>query len=116
MMTVKNNRPAALQVSRRTQINKWSSRETIVGWLFALPALLMYAVFVLLPFLLTIFYSFYKWNGTGPMIWVGLKNYGTVFQVPNLIGTVFNAFWLVIWFSFIPVGLGLVVASSCPKL
>jgi raffinose/stachyose/melibiose transport system permease protein len=71
----------------------------------------MYAVFVLLPFLLTIQYSFYKWNGTGPMTWVGLKNYVTVFQVPNLIGTVFNAFWLVVWFSFIPVGLGLVVAS-----
>jgi len=71
----------------------------------------MYVVFVLLPFLLTILYSFYKWNGTGPMTWVGLKNYVTVFQVPNLIGTVFNAFWLVIWFSFIPVGLGLVVAS-----
>jgi raffinose/stachyose/melibiose transport system permease protein len=71
----------------------------------------MYAVFVLLPFMLTILYSFYKWNGTGPMTWVGVKNYVTVFQVPNLIGTVLNAFWLVVWFSFIPVGLGLVVAS-----
>ena len=45
------------------------------------------------------------------MTWVGLKNYVTVFQVPDLIGTIFNAFWLVVWFSFIPVGLGLVVAS-----
>ncbi len=106
-----DNRPAALPVSRRTLINKWARREAFVGWLFVLPALLMYAVFVLIPFLLTILYSFYKWNGTGPMTWVGLKNYVTVFQVPNLIGTVFNAFWLVVWFSFIPVGLGLVVAS-----
>src|SRR5678816_4633342 len=95
--------PAALPVSRRTHVSKWPSREACVGWLFVLPALLMYAVFVLLPFLLTILYSFYKWNGTGPMTWVGLKNYVTVFQVPNLIGTVFNAFWLVVWFSFIPV-------------
>lgn len=109
-MTVEN-RPVALSVSRRTQINKWARRETFIGWLYVLPALLMYAAFVLLPFLLTILYSFYKWNGTGPMVWVGLKNYVTVFQVPNLIGTVFNAFWLVVWFSFIPVGLGLVVAS-----
>lgn len=71
----------------------------------------MYAVFVLVPFVLTIFYSFHRWNGIGPMTWVGLKNYLTVFQVPNLIGTIFNAFWLVVWFSIIPVGLGLVVAS-----
>lgn len=109
-MTVEN-RPAAPPASRRTHINKWARREAFVGWLFILPALLIYAAFVLLPFLLTIVYSFYKWNGTSPMIWVGLKNYVTVFQVPNLIGTVFNAFWLVVWFSFIPVGLGLVVAS-----
>jgi raffinose/stachyose/melibiose transport system permease protein len=109
-MTV-DNRPAALLVSRQTQLNTQARREAFVGWLFVLPALLMYAVFVLLPFLLTITYSFYKWNGTGPMTWVGLKNYVTVFQAPNLIGTIFNAFWLVVWFSFIPVGLGLVVAS-----
>ncbi|HEY6073695.1 MAG TPA: sugar ABC transporter permease [Anaerolineales bacterium] len=105
------NRPAALAVSRRTYLSTRARRETFVGWLFVLPALLMYAVFVLMPFLLTILYSFYRWNGTGPMTWVGLKNYVTVFQVPNLIGTVFNAFWLVVWFSFIPVMLGLVVAS-----
>jgi raffinose/stachyose/melibiose transport system permease protein len=110
MMTV-DNRPAALPASRRTHLHTRARREAFVGWLYVLPALLMYAVFVLLPFLMTILYSFYKWNGTGPMTWVGLKNYVTVFQVPNLIGTVFNAFWLVVWFSFIPVGLGLVVAS-----
>lgn len=82
-----------------------------MGWLFTLPALIMYAFFVLAPFLLTILYSFFRWNGVGPMTWVGIKNYVTVFQVPNLIETISNAFWLVIWFSFIPVGLGLIVAS-----
>ncbi len=32
-------------------------------------------------------------------------------RYPTSIGTIFNAFWLVLWFSFIPVGLGLIVAS-----
>lgn len=86
-------------------------RETLIGWLFVLPALLMYGVFVLVPFTSTIRYSFFKWNGVGPATWVGLKNYVNIFEAPNLIGTVINAFWLVVWFSFIPVGLGLVVAS-----
>jgi raffinose/stachyose/melibiose transport system permease protein len=45
------------------------------------------------------------------MTWYGLKNYATIFQAPNLVGTIINAFWLVVWFSFIPVSLGLVVAS-----
>jgi raffinose/stachyose/melibiose transport system permease protein len=106
-----DNRPEALAVSRRTYLSKGVRRETLVGWLFVLPALLMYAVFVIVPFMLTIQYSFFKWNGVSPATWVGLKNYVTIFQVPNLIGTIINAFWLVVWFSFIPVGLGLVVAS-----
>ncbi len=71
----------------------------------------MYAVFVLLPLVLTIIYSLYRWNGVTAMKWVGLNNYATVLEVPDLLGTIFNAFWLVLWFSFIPVGLGLIVAS-----
>jgi raffinose/stachyose/melibiose transport system permease protein len=99
------------EISRRIFRRRKIRREDVVGWLFVLPALLMYVVFVLVPFTSTIRYSFFKWNGVGPATWVGWKNYVNIFQVPNLIGTVINAFWLVVWFSFIPVGLGLVVAS-----
>jgi len=110
-MLASDKRPAAIAVSRRTYPSKRVRRENFVGWLFILPALFMYAFFVLVPFLLTILYSFFRWNGVGPMTWVGLKNYVSVLQVPNLVGTIINAFWLVVWFSFIPVGLGLIVAS-----
>jgi raffinose/stachyose/melibiose transport system permease protein len=110
-METSDNRPKVIANSRRTYPSKRVRRETFVGWLFTLPALFMYAFFVLAPFLLTILYSFFRWNGVGPMTWVGVKNYVSVFQVPNLIGTIINAFWLVVWFSFIPVGLGLIVAS-----
>jgi len=83
--------PIALANSRWARFKR-VRRETLAGWLFALPALLMYAAFVLVPLLLTIVYSFYRWNGIGPMSWVGLKNYVTIFQVPDLLGTIFNAF------------------------
>jgi raffinose/stachyose/melibiose transport system permease protein len=106
-----DNRPKAIQNSRRAIRSKRVRRETFIGWLFTLPALLMYAFFVLVPLLLTIFYSFNKWNGVSPMKWVGLQNYISVFQVPDLLRTILNAFLLVVWFSFIPVGLGLIVAS-----
>ncbi len=116
MMVTSDNRPAALAASRRTLLSKRVRRATVVGWLFVLPALFMYAVFVLVPLLMTILYSFYRWNGVGPATWVGLKNYVTVFQVPDLLGTIYNAFLLVVWFSFIPVGLGLVVASVIHRM
>jgi raffinose/stachyose/melibiose transport system permease protein len=106
----------APSLSRRIFLNWRVRRETIIGWLFVLPALSMYAVFVLLPLLLSIQYSFYRWDGIGPMTWVGLKNYATVLEVPNLLGSIYNAFRLVVWFSFIPVGLGLIVASVIHRL
>jgi raffinose/stachyose/melibiose transport system permease protein len=111
-----DNHPKAIKSSRWTLQSKRVRRETFGGWLFATPALFMYGFFVLVPMMLTIFYSFYKWNGIGPMTWVGLKNYVTVFQVPDLIGTIYNAFLLVLWFSFIPVALGLVVASVIHRI
>jgi raffinose/stachyose/melibiose transport system permease protein len=82
-----------------------------VGWLFALPALAIYALFVLQPLALTIQYSLYRWDGVGPATWVGLANYASVLSEPKLLETLFNAFRLVLFFSLIPVGLGVVTAS-----
>jgi raffinose/stachyose/melibiose transport system permease protein len=86
-------------------------RQTLVGWLFVLPALTMYALFVLQPLVLTFQYSLYRWDGVGPADWVGLANYATVLSDPRLLETLFNAFRLVVFYSFVPVGLGLVTAS-----
>ncbi len=107
MMVTSDNRSAAPAFSRWKMVH----RENLIGWLFALPALVMYAIFVLLPLLLSIHYSFHRWNGIGPMTWVGLDNYRTILEVPDLFGTIVNAFRLVLFFSFVPVTLGLVVAS-----
>ncbi|MCA9915543.1 MAG: sugar ABC transporter permease, partial [Anaerolineae bacterium] len=41
------------------------SREAMLGWLFVLPALALYAVFVLFPILQSVRYSFFNWNGIG---------------------------------------------------
>ena len=85
-------------------------QQTIIGWLFVLPALLFYAVFVLQPLALTIEYSFYRWDGVGPATWVGLTNYAAV------LSELLNAFRLVIFFSLIPVGLGLVTAGVIQRV
>jgi raffinose/stachyose/melibiose transport system permease protein len=105
------DRAAAHLVSRRISLLRGIRRETFIGWLFVLPALVMYALFVLQPLVLTVQYSFYKWNGVGPATWVGLSNYAFVLSDPDLLETIFNAFRLVVFFSLIPVALALVVAS-----
>lgn len=110
-MTTPDGDHAALPPSRRTSPKRKLRRGALAGWLFALPAILMYTIFELIPLLLSIQYSFFRWDGIGPMTWVGLKNYATIIGVPNLFITIINAFRLVVFFSLIPVALGLVVAS-----
>jgi raffinose/stachyose/melibiose transport system permease protein len=79
--------------------------------MFLLPALTIYGVFVLWPLVLTFKYSLYEWDGIGPSRWVGLSNYTDVLSDSKLLGIIENAFKLILYFSIVPVGLGLVVAS-----
>ncbi|MEV6816007.1 sugar ABC transporter permease [Micromonospora sp. NPDC051296] len=71
---------------------------------------------MLRPLLLTMQYSLYHWNGIGVARWAGLDNYLTVFTDRDLLKIISNAFILIIFFSFIPVALGLLVASLVRRI
>ncbi len=111
-----DNSSTAPVITRQDSTRKGVSRDALFGWLFVLPALVMYALFVLIPLALSVQYSFFRWDGIGPMKWVGLDNYATVLGDPDLLITVFNALRLVLFFSVIPVTLGLVVASVIHRI
>lgn len=81
------------------------------GWLFVLPALAAYGLFVLWPLVQTFKYSLYSWDGVAPAKWVGFANFRTVFSDPDLVSVLGHAFELIIFFTGIPVVLGLVVAT-----
>ncbi len=107
---------ARRRLGRRISWTLGIRRQTLVGWLFVLPALVMYGLFVLQPLALTVQYSLYRWDGVGPATWVGLANYVTVLSEPKLVETLFNAFRLVLFYSLIPVTLGLVTASVIHRI
>lgn len=86
------------------------------GWLFVLPALAIYALVVLRSILLTLQYSLYRWDGIGPSTWVGFRNYAKVFTDPDLYGSILNALQLIVFFSAIPVVLGLMIASTIRRI
>lgn len=87
-----------------------------VGWLFVAPALAVYTVFVLRPIALTVQYSMYRWDGIGPSTWAGLDNYVEVFTDPDLFASILNAVKLIVFFSAIPVVLGLAIASTIRRI
>ncbi|MFI7643197.1 carbohydrate ABC transporter permease [Nonomuraea sp. NPDC049400] len=92
--------------SRRTlRARRWA------GWLFALPALAFYAVFDFRPILLSIQYSFYDWDGIGASTWAGLENYREVFTDPEQLSSLLHAFYLILFFTVLPVTLALISAS-----
>jgi raffinose/stachyose/melibiose transport system permease protein len=89
----------------------WVRDARLQGWLFVLPALVAYGLFVLWPLVQSFKYSLYRWDGVAPAQWVGLDNFKAVFTDHELLGAVEHAFELIAFFSGIPVLLGLVVAS-----
>ena len=81
------------------------------GWLFALPALAFYGFFDLYPVLTSIQYSFFNWDGIGASTPAGFSNYTAVFSTPELRSSLFHAFYLIIFFTALPVTFGLIAAS-----
>jgi raffinose/stachyose/melibiose transport system permease protein len=107
--------PVEVEPARPGRLRRLPSRLIVgrgwAGWLFALPALAFYLVFYLWPILHSIQYSFYNWDGIGPSTPAGLANYKAVFTNPAEISSLIHAFYLIIFFSILPVFLGLVAAT-----
>jgi len=89
----------------RDSRGKWS------GLLWVVPAFGVYAMFVLFPLIQSIRYSFYNWDGIGTATWVGFRNYLQVWLTPELGASIIHAFVLIIFFTIIPVALGLIAAA-----
>jgi raffinose/stachyose/melibiose transport system permease protein len=97
----------ALRARRRQPRRRAASWLTL---LWALPALTVYGVFVLYPLVETVVYSFYNWDGIGAASPAGLSNYQRVFTQSALYSSILNSFVLIVFFTVIPVLLGLVSA------
>jgi raffinose/stachyose/melibiose transport system permease protein len=108
--------PAVLSAVRSPARRVGLRTGTWVPWMLVAPALLVYSVFVLRPLALTFQYSLYEWNGIGPSTWVGLDNYVRVFTDPELFTSIAHAFELIVFFSAIPVLLGLAIASTIRQI
>jgi raffinose/stachyose/melibiose transport system permease protein len=82
-----------------------------VAYLYLAPALLVFALFMLAPLGYAVQLSFFEWDGLGLGTWVGLDNYVAVFTDPELRAPFAHALVLVVFFSFLPVALGLLLAA-----
>jgi raffinose/stachyose/melibiose transport system permease protein len=101
--------------TRRRAIGARRLRQGGMALLLVAPAALAYVVFVVRPILSTVQYSFYDWNGISESTWVGFGNYTRILTDPELFGPILHAFELIVYFSLVPVSLGLVAAATIRK-
>jgi len=80
-------------------------------YLYVLPAFVVFALFIGVPMIQTLYYSFWNWDGLSSATWDGVGNYLALFTDPTLRGSFAHAFVLLIFFSAIPVVLGLVLTA-----
>jgi alpha-glucoside transport system permease protein len=100
-------------------------RRTLVGWMFVLPAVLLMAVFVVYPMLVTIRLSFLDGPGYDPKTFVGLRNYFRLLtqdpfflkltRFPPSGSLVNNGIWLVL-FPTLTIGFGLLISVLADRV
>ena len=110
--TSRRSRPAQANTTLR-----WLNRNKS-GWLFILPALIMYLIFFIRPFITSIYYSLTDWNGVDPVkVFVGLQNYVHLFE-DSLLWTSLshNVIWVILGTAApIIIGLPLAVLLSSAR-
>jgi len=82
-----------------------------VGYLYLLPAALVYGAFLLYPLLRAVHLSFFQWDGITLGQWVGLDNYRDVVADAGLRAAFGHALVLVVFYAVLPLLIGLVLAS-----
>ncbi len=87
--------------------------RSIINFIFLFPLLFTFAVTVIIPLLLGIFYSFTDWNGIKFNQFIGFTNYTSMFKDPAFIWSILLTFLFVV-FNIILVNLvGFALALLC---
>jgi ABC-type sugar transport system permease subunit len=81
------------------------------GWLYVLPALAAYLGFAIWPALNTVRLSLLNWDGILPATFAGLDNYVKIFRDSALYEAILHSLILIVFFSFIPIGVGLFMTA-----
>ena len=95
--------------TRETSTRK-SARKATVGFVFVLPALLLYGFFFIYPFIVSIYYSLTNWDGAQPIKeFIGLSNYRALLSDSLLWESLYhNLIWVVLG-TAAPIAIGLLL-------
>ena len=81
-------------------------------YLYITPTIGIFGLLVLTPFVQTAWLSLFKWDGIGAQEWIGLDNYREIASDPVVHSAFVHAFVLIIFFSVVPIAIGLGLAAT----
>ncbi len=87
-----------------------------LGYLYIAPALVVFVAMVIVPLGQSVWYSLFSWDGLSVATWVGLGNYGALFSDPTLRGPFLHALVLLVFYSLLPIALGLLLAAAMSRV
>src|SRR5690625_6344138 len=96
---------------RGVGVRQRPTKRSMKAWVYLLPALAIYGGFAIWPALNTFYLSFLDWDGVQVPTWAGLSNYTAILQDPVLYNSILHALVLIVFFSLIPVGVGLLMTA-----
>lgn len=59
---------------------KRRQKDELAGWIYILPSFIIILLFVIIPIIMSVYYSFTDYNVINPAVWVGFKNYFVMFK------------------------------------
>jgi len=86
-----------------------------VAYVYLLPALALFALFVLAPLAHAAWISLFAWDGVTPGEWVGLDNYEAVVGEGDLRRAFAHSLVLLFFYAVLPVGIGLLLAAAAGR-
>jgi raffinose/stachyose/melibiose transport system permease protein len=86
-----------------------------VAYLYLLPALALFGVFVLYPLLRAGWISLFEWDGVTKGEWVGLDNYEAVVGEAGLRRAFLHSGVLLLFYAALPVAIGLLLAAAASR-
>lgn len=82
-----------------------------VGYAYLMPALAVYALFLLVPFAHSVYLSFFSWDGITDQKYVGLANYKNALTSPEVRGAFAHAFILIGFYALLTTAVALVLVG-----
>lgn len=97
-------------MKQKTKCSKLDRKYMTAGFLFLLPAVVIYLIFAVIPFFSSLILSFYEWNGFSDRVFVGLSNYITAVQDKTFLSAIKNSVYLGAISAIISVVIGVLMA------